>query len=68
MILSLNNLHYFVIHISITLIQMHFEVNNISSSHTESKAALEKNLLEGKGLEGVISIFLTFSTAFLVFY
>ena len=68
MILSLNNLHYFVININFTLIQMHFEVNNISSCQTESKAALEKNLLEGKGLEWVISIFLTFSTTFLVFY
>ena len=46
---------------------MHFEVNNISSCQTESKAALEKNLLEGKGLERVTSIFLTFSTTFLVF-
>ena len=27
---------------------MHFEVNNISSCQTESKAALEKNLLEGR--------------------
>ena len=68
MILWLNNLHYFVININFTLIQMHFEVNNISSCQTESKAALEKNLLEGKGLERVISIFLTFSTTFLVFY
>ena len=68
MILWLNNLYYFVIKINFTLIQMHFEFNNISSCQTESKAALEKNLLEGKGLERVILIFPTFSTTYLVFY
>ena len=36
---------------------MHFEVNNVFSCQTESKAALEKTFQEGKGFVWVISIF-----------
>ena len=36
---------------------MHFEVNNVFSCRTESKASLEKTFKKGKGFVKAISIF-----------
>ena len=64
MILWLNKLHLFVININFTLIQMHFEVNNLFSCWTESKAALEKTFQEGRDLYGSSQFFQLFQQYF----